>query len=266
LIDEGARLLIVLGKEREKGIRSDSIRSDSIYKPPPTCPQTPHLYINPHYRHVVSKLTRLFRSLRDLMRRPCDRSALRQGTAVLVVGLLTPFLNPHLLTSPASMSLRTFLCDIVYESSDRIAEAALYSNHLTRQVRCNRLQPEQDSDPGSNVDRDSQMDIDGEEDSTAQSETFFGETPRAIQPLLQRNRRRHEFHASKSSPSSSILQVKAIRQKMNGACGYYSLFHSSMVRSAPLKPITITFGEVGKTMAVCLAAPFLSCDTPSNLF
>jgi hypothetical protein len=75
------------------------------------------------------------------------------------------------------------------------------------------------------------MDVDacdGIEEADSMAKPFFGERPRALQPLLKRNKRRHEFHAQLSSPSSSLIQVKAIRQKLNGACGYYSLFHSSM--------------------------------------
>lgn len=153
-----------------------------------------------------------------------------KGHRAAVRSLLTLFLRLVPSTCLSSMSLRTFLCDIIYEASDRIAVSGLYAAHLTTQVTQNRQRVHDDIETASNVDHDSQMDVDEQDNDDLNAVTFFGEAPRALQPLLKQNRRRHEFHASKSSPSSSILQVKAIRQKLNGACGYYSLFHSSMVR------------------------------------
>jgi hypothetical protein len=128
------------------------------------------------------------------------------------------------------MSFRTFLLDIVYESVDRILDAAVRADHLRRQVIENRQLLSFPPHSDSNRLNDSQMDVDVVEDDNVESNSFFGESARALQPLLKRNRRRHEIHTQKSSSIASLIQVKAIRQKLNGACGFYSLYHSSMVR------------------------------------
>lgn len=129
------------------------------------------------------------------------------------------------------MSLRDFLEDIIFEYADRIVDSSRFADRLIAQVVANKLTRKEWPELTDSVDVDSQMEVDEVEESDLDGEKFFGGAPRALQPLWKENGRRHEFHNSKSNTGSTLLQVKAIRQKLNGACGYYSLFHSSMVRS-----------------------------------
>lgn len=119
-----------------------------------------------------------------------------------------------------------FLSDILYESCDRVAEAGSHLKWLKGQVSRNELElPILPAQPlhANAMDVDKPVKVENKQ-------KFFGNEPRALQPMLERNRRRHEFHSAHSPDSSaSLIQVKAIRQKLNGACGFYSLFHSSMV-------------------------------------
>jgi hypothetical protein len=124
------------------------------------------------------------------------------------------------------MTLRHFLQDIIYEACDRIVEAGLQADFLAEHVISNQC-----LSTTHQASQDSQMEVDGQEYIYNQPTAFFGNAPRALQPLLKRNRRRHEAHKFSSTLDASLIQVKAIRQKLNGACGYYSLYHSSMVRS-----------------------------------
>lgn len=128
------------------------------------------------------------------------------------------------------MSFRDFLEDIIFEHADRVVDSAHFADRLVAQVVGNQFVAQEWPELSAHVDRDSQMEVDDVEEASQEATPFFGAAPRALQPLWKENGRRHEFHNSKSTASSSLLQVKAIRQKLNGACGYYSLFHSSMVR------------------------------------
>lgn len=128
------------------------------------------------------------------------------------------------------MTLRIFLQDIVFECADSVVQAVSQVEILHKQVICNKQSFQ--AGPGPPESRQSKKKrVNGVEGKHEVENPFFGTSPRALQPLLKQQRRRHEVKLTPSSPSTSILlQVKAIRQKLNGACGYYSLFHSSMVR------------------------------------
>lgn len=128
------------------------------------------------------------------------------------------------------MSFRDYLKDIIFEYADRVVDSSDFADRLVSQVVANKFVRKEWPELSDGVDKDSQMEVDDIEDGSSDATAFFGAAPRALQPLWKENGRRHELHTSKSNSGATLLQVKAIRQKLNGACGYYSLFHSSMVR------------------------------------
>lgn len=128
------------------------------------------------------------------------------------------------------MSVQNFFEGIIYEYADRIVDSSNFADRLVKQVIENRLETKEWDFSRSDIRSESQMDVEEIDNESKEAVAFFGDAPRALRPLWERNGRRHEIHASKSDSGATLLQVKAIRQKLNGACGYYSLFHSSMVR------------------------------------
>ena len=128
------------------------------------------------------------------------------------------------------MSLSEFLHDIIYEYSDRIVDSALFTNSVIKQVVDNKFTGLEYGNAASKPENSSQIELDVIDNNIVDTIPFFGGRGRVLKPILEQNGRRLEFHKSMSNSASLLYQVKAIRQKMNGSCGYYSLFHSSMVR------------------------------------